>query len=385
MANSLAAVTPKLLAQGLMALRNTNVMPALVNNSYSSEFAQNGTTVDVPIPSSVTAQDVTPANTPPSTADSSPALAQVTLNQWKEAPFYLTDKDMQQAYDGIIPMQASEAVKSIADAVNAYIFSMYKGVYGFAGTAGTTPLASNTVDATDSRKVLNKQLAPLNDRRFVLDPDAEANAINLQAFQNTQWAGSPSAIQEGQILRKLGFDWFMDQQVPFHTSTALTAGACTANGVNAIGAGTTDNGRTGTVSLAKATGTSPLVTGDIFTIAGDSQTYVVTADITLAVGNTTVAIAPALRKATAGAEAVTLKASHRVNLAFHRDAIAFASRPFADMTEGLGNMIQAASDPVSGVSLRLEVSREHKRTRFSYDMLYGATLIRPEFATRLAG
>ena len=124
---------------------------------------------------------------------------------------------------------------------------------------------------------------------------------------------------------------------------------------------------------------------DIFTIAGDSQTYVVTADITLAVGNTTVAIAPALRKATAGAEAVTLKASHRVNLAFHRDAIAFASRPFADRTEGLGNMIQAASDPVSGVSLRLEVSREHKRTRFSYDMLYGATLIRPEFATRLAG
>lgn len=385
MSNVLTAVAPKLLAQGLMALRNTNVMPALVNNSYSTEFATKGITVDVPIPSAIAAQDVAPANTPPATGDVTPTLAQVTLNQWKEAPFYLTDLDLQQAMSGTIPMQASEAVKSLADVVNAYIFTLYKGVYGVYGTAGTTPFASDTTAITGIRKVLNKQLAPMNDRRFVLDPDAEANALNLQAFQNAQWSGTPNAIINGKIDRRLGFDWFMDQQVPTHSSTALTAGAATANGAQAIGAGSTDGGRTGTVSIAKATNAAPLVKGDIISFAGDAQTYVVLADVSLIVGNTTVSIAPALKKAKAGGEAVTLTASHVVNLAFHRDAIAFASRPLADSTEGLGNIIQTASDPVSGLSLRLEISREHKRTRFSYDILYGATLVRPELAGRCLG
>jgi hypothetical protein len=385
MANDLTVVAPKLLAQGLRALRGMNVMPALVNNDYSSEYAQKGLVVTIPIPSAIAVQDVTPAATPPSTGDVVPTQALVTLNQWKEAPFYLTDKDMQQAMDGVIPMQASEAVKALADTVNAFIFSLYKGIYGFQGTPGTTPFASDTTAATSVRKTLNRQLCPPTDRRMVVDPDAEANALNLQAFQNTMWSGSPSAIVEGKILRKIGFDWFSDTQVPTHTSTVFTAGAATVNGVNAVGAGSTDGGQTGTLSIAKATNSSPLVAGDIITKAGDNQTYVVLADVTLAVGNTSVSIAPANKVATAGGEAVTLKATHIVNLGFHRDAFAFASRPMADSTNGLGNIISSASDPVSGISLRMEISREHKRTRFSYDILYGATLVRRELACRLAG
>lgn len=377
MSNDLAAVAPKLLAQGLLALRNMNVMPALVNNSYSNEFANKGLTVDVPLPSAVAVQSVAPAATPPATADSAPTVAKVTLSEWKEAPFYLTDKDMQQAMSGVVPMQASEAIKALADDVNAYIFSLYTGIYGFAGTAGTTPFGTDTSEATAARRVLNLQRCPTGDRRIVLDPDAEANALNLRAFTDTSWTASPLAITEGNITRKLGFDWFSDQQVPTHTAVALTAGAATANGVNALGAKT--------ISIAKATNAGAVAVGDIIEIAGDDQTYVVTEAATLAVGNTNVKIAPGLKKATAGGEVITKKASHVVNLAFHRDAFAFASRPMVDIGEGLGNIVQAASDPVSGVSLRLEISREHKRTRFSYDILYGATLIRPELATRLAG
>lgn len=314
--NDLSKVVDKLLAQGLLALRGTCVMPRLVNSDYSNLAAQQGASIDVPIPSAIKAQAVTPGATPQDTSDISPVSATIKLDRWMEAPFYLTDKDLMEANRGVIPMQASEAVKAIANDVNATLLGLGRKFYGMVGTPGTTPF-STVVDATNARKVLNRQLAPVNDRRIVLDPDAEAAA-----------------------------------QV---------------------------------VSLAKATNVASLKEGDILTIAGDAQTYVVTEAVSLAVGNTAVKIYPGLARATTGSEAVTVSGSHVMNLAFHRDAIAFATRPLMDSANGLGNLIQSAVDPVSGLSLRLEVSREHKRTRFSYDILYGADVVRRELGCRIAG
>ena len=389
MANTLTVLIDKLLAQGLMALRQNTILPTLINHDYDAMAGEKGSTVEVPIPAPIAVQDVAPGATPPSTADIAPSVVILPMDKWKEAPFYLTDKEIMEAQAGVIPMHASEAVKSLLNQVEADVFANYKEVYGYAGAAGTTPFVSDVSawsGASGARTILNKQLCPMADRRVLLGPDAEANAISLQPFQNMQWRGDNKGIIEGEIGRKLGADWYMDQNIPTHTSTVFTAGACTVNGVNAVGAGSTDNGRTGTVSLAKATNTSPLVKGDIISIAGDPQTYTVMADVTLAVGNTTVSISPALKKATVGAEAVTLRATHVVNLAFHRGAFAFANRPLAaGVDANLGSVISSMSDSISKLSLRLEVRREHKRTRYSYDMLYGSKLIRPELACRIAG
>lgn len=389
MPNTLTALIDKLLAQGLMALRANTILPTLINHDYDAMAGEKGSTVEVSIPAPIAVQDVTPGATPPATADIAPSTVILPMDKWKEAPFYLTDKEVMEAQAGVIPMHASEAIKSLINQVEADIFANYKEVYGFAGTPGTTPFASDASawsGPSGARTVLNRQLAPMGDRRVLLGPDAEANAISLPAFQNMQYRGDDKGIIEGQIGRKLGADWYMDQNIPTHTSTALTAGAATVNGAHAINAGSTDNGRTGTVSIAKATNASPLVKGDILTFAGDTQTYTVMADVTLAVGNTTVTISPALKVAKAGAEAVTLKATHIVNLAFHRGAFAFANRPLAaGVDANLGSIISSMSDSISKLSLRLEVRREHKRTRYSYDMLYGSKLIRPELAARIAG
>lgn len=369
MANMLEEVTPKLLAQGLMALRSTCVMPRLVNRDYDSLAQKKGSSVDVPIPSAVPVKDVAPAANAPATGDVSPDSVPIILDQWKEAAFYLTDKDMKQAMMGTIPMQASEAISGLADTVDSYILSMYKGIYGYTGTAGTTPFSNvKTTDANQAGKVLHFQKAPKRDRRFVLDPEAQANALELRAFQDVSFNGSDYGIKEGEINRKLGFDWFMDQNIPTHETTA--AGSWLIDGAKSAGA----------KEIEIDGGTTAPAVGDLFKIAGDDQSYVIKS-----VNASDYTISPPLQEDAADNAALTFVGDHVVNLAFHRIAIAFATRPLEDEGKGLGNIINSQVDDVSGLALRLEISREHKRTRFSYDILYGANLVRPEFGCRVLG
>lgn len=376
MANDLDAVAPILIAQGLLALRENAVMPRLVNMDINTEAREQNDSVDIPIPSAIAAQDVTAAATPPSTSDITTTKVKVTLDQWKEAPFYLTDKDMAHALKGVIPMQASEAIKAIGNAVDNYVLGLYTAFYGYVGDA-TTPFDSTVQDVTDARKVLNNQLAPKGDRRMVVDPDAEAQALELTAFHQADQRGDQGGIIEGDIGRKLGFDWFMNQNVPTHTTGA--AGTPLVDDAGAVAVGVK------TIHMDGFT-TKPSV-GDIFTIAGDAQTYAVTAATDLVGTDSDVSFEPGLQVALPDAdtnEAVTFKATHVVNLAFHRDAIALATRPLIDV-DGLGNIIQVATDPITGLTLRLEISREHKRTRFSYDLLYGASVARKELGVRVSG
>ncbi len=380
--NVLTNVIPRLLAQGLVTLRENAVMPRLVANMSSAFAGRKGSTIDVPIPSAITATAVTPNTTAPAAGAVSPDTVPVVLDQWWEAAFDLSDNEYEQVMDGVIPMQAAEAVKAIVNKVDLSILALYTGVFGQFGTAGTTPFGTpGVLDAVGIRKVLENQLAPKEPRHVVMNPDAEAAALALTQFANMEFSGSVDAMREGMLNRKLGMQWWMNQNIPTHVSPAASAGAITVNGVNALAAST--------ISIAKATNATNLIVGDIITIAHASpigtRSYVVTANVTLSVGNTNVGIYPKLPVATAGGEVVTKVNTHVANLAFHRDAFAFASRPLIPVAEGLGAISLSQVDPVSGLPLRIEVVREHKRTRWSFDLLWGVKLVRPELAARLLG
>jgi hypothetical protein len=376
--NTLTTVIPTILAQGLLALRNACVMPRLVNTDYSADAKQKGDTIDVPIPSAVTVADVDPGPYANDPTGSVPTKAQIPLSYWREAAFFLTDQDIAKAIAGIIPMQASEAIAALADDVNAKIFALYAKIYGYAGTAGTTPFASDISAATAVRKVLSQQKAPIGQRSMVLDVDAEANALGLRAFQDASFRGDQAGITEGQVGRKLGFDFFSDQAVPTHTA-GTASGATTNSAGYALGVKT--------ITLASA-GTGTILVGDVITFAGDTQTYTVTAGDTDVSGGGTVSFEPGLKVAIATSPAaITVKASHVVNLGFHRDCFALAVRTLdgGAITDSDRQSMMTAVDPVSRLALRLEVRREHKRVRWSYDILYGVGCVRPELGCRLAG
>lgn len=386
MANTLTALMPKILASGVLHLREMVRMPRLVNANFANEAAQFGSTIDVQIPVAKTATQVTPSNTPPAPSNATPAIVQIALDQWYKDNFHLTDKDMHEidTRKNFLPVQAKQSVIALANNVNQYLMAQYKGVYGYTGTAATTPFASTAADAINARKILHQQLCPREERRAVLDFSAEANALALATFADAEKTGSAMTKIEGEIGRKYGIDWYADDHVPTHTAGTITTGLI-AKASTAQAAGL----ETIVATTAASTGACALVVGDIISINGHSQTYAVTAAATQAsaASDVSISISPPLQTALVGSEAITVKASHVVNMAFHRDAFAFAMRPMAaGMIDGsLGNKIMSMQDPQTGIVLRLEVSRQYKQTVWEFDILYGAKLVRPELACRIAG
>ncbi|MGA9771643.1 MAG: P22 phage major capsid protein family protein [Blastocatellia bacterium] len=376
--NTLTEIMPKILARGLMHLRKRVVMPRLVNNSYSTAAAEKGDVINVPIPVSRTAKVVTPGPTPPVTSDSAPGKVAITLDQWYHEDFRLTDAELMKIDKDkdFMPMEMEGSVEALATNVNQYLFSKYKKIYGYVGTAGTTPFATDITAATGLHKVLNRQKCGKELRRAVLDFDAEANALALAPFRDVSQSTDPNLIIEGTIGRKLGFDWTSDDDVPTHTKVA--AGTILVDQAN-VAVGDKTVHFDGVTTLPAA--------GDVFTVAGDSQTYVIISTSVLSTADADFTFEPAAQVAWADNAAVTFKATHVVNLGFHRDAFAFATRPLTSSTVDLqlGNQIMSMQDPKSGLVLRLEVSRQHKQTVWDLDILYGAELVRPELAARLAG
>lgn len=374
--NTLSSVLDRMVAQGLLLLRQNAIMPRLVNRAYESLAGNRGSTIEISVPAALSAAAVSPSNTAPDNAGVTPTLVSIPLDQWYEASFFMTDKDLQDVRDGLLPGQAQAAVKALANNIDSAILALYKQVYGYAGVAGTTPFKTGLDEFVSARKVLADQLCPTDSRSVVLDTAAEANALLLRPVQDASYRASAQGIVEGQIGRILGADWYMDQNVPTHT-------AGTASGATTDAAGYAAGVKT--VTLASA-GSGTILVGDVITFAGQTQTYTVTSGDADVSGGGTISFEPGLVSAlSAAAKAITVKGSHAVNLAFHRDAFAFVSRPFSGADPAnLGNF-SFMTDPVSGLSLRLEITRQHRRTNWAFDVLYGVKAVRPELACRIAG
>jgi hypothetical protein len=378
MAQDLAAVMGKILARSLGVLREECVLSRLINTDYSEEAKEKGDTIDVPIADEATVSDVTPSNTDPAPSELNPTKVQISLNKWKKANFKMTDKDKLEVSEkaGYLPQKVLAAVKKLANQINTDLYAEYKGVYGYVGTAGTTPFGAGRaeLDAIDTRKILNDQLCPDSDRRIILDTAADAKALSVAAIADADKVGAAAEGPKirGRIGTRYGFDFYFDQLIPTHT--AGTGAGYLVNDAAGLLVGAT----TATVD----TGAGTILVGDIVTFAGHSQTYAVT----VALAANVFTFTPALKAAVADNGAVTLKASHVVNLAFSRDAFALAVRTALDDTadESLAKTMTMV-DPLTGLPLRLEIRRQHKQTVWEFDVLYGVKLIRAALASRIAG
>ena len=292
--NTLTDLMPRSVARGLLRFREQAILPRLVNSSLSAEAARHGDAIRVPISQPVTASDVTPAAQSRQAPATTTEIVSVPLDNWKSAAFFLTDAEMMQieAESGFIPLQMSEAITALANAVNESILSEVERTTTIIGAAGEVPF-QNTATPTEvwhganaavtARKLLNLAAAPKSGRFAVIDYEMEANALGLPQFHEAQRAGSAAVPMEGEIGRKFGIDWFSSDLLPRNKANIAT-----------LRVQSQVNARATTAELALAH--DRVRVGDVLVVGSgeDAREHRITATRSVASGaRSTVTVAPA--------------------------------------------------------------------------------------------
>jgi len=406
MANTLSDVTIAMLAAAQPILRKNTVLARLFNTSTADGVAaQKGDTISVPRVSVGAVQDVTPATTPQANNALTAATTDISLNQHKFNGFTITDKEFSEFTDnGIVPKALTATIASLAHTIDSYILDSIArsgGVYNYVNVAGSTPFAYNVSgslrDAANASKKLSKALtseaftpAPLEGRHIVLGTSAEANAVMIDNLLDASKRDSDITIREASLGRALGFDWHVDQSL----DTTLGSSSLSTMVNLATDSSSAANVAVGSNACLLSSGTldGALLSGSVFSFSNDSeQTYVVTtaADSTVGDdGTVSCSFEPSLQKAiTAGTELVNIQTAFTPNIAFQEDAGVFASRPLSggNLARELGATEETLYDPVSGIAMRMQITRENYQTAVRVDVLYGFQMINPESACWILG
>jgi len=375
MANTL--LTPSIIAREALAnLYAQTVMLPLVHRDYSAEFAQIGDTLTIRKPATFTAQDFGTAGSI-SIQNATESSTSVVMNKHYDVSFEVTSKEMSLSVDDFSAQFIAPAMEAHAQNIDQLLLGLYADVYESYGTAGTTP--GTVADITGARQVLNSHNVPMMDRRFVVGPAADAKILQQEAFTNLQWnpVANADALNEAAIGRKFGFDFYTGNNVATHSNgTIASTGTFAINGAVAAGATTLIADGTTVTGTWKA--------GSLFTIAGQTQQYVVTADATAAANAVTISFLPAAPTGGfADNSAITRVAGHVANLAFHRNAFAFVSRPLAMPMGG----VQAEVVDYQGLGLRAvyDYNSTTKKNIVSLDILFGVKTLDPMRAVRVLG
>lgn len=380
MGNTLGVYNPIFYAQeALIQLEKQLGMAGRVYRGYDEErraFGK-GETINIRKPSTFTAQDA------PSTAQNvETQTIAMTLSHWKEVKFKLTDRELTLTTERIIADHIRPAAYALADDIDQKLNGLYADIPWFYDVGGTVGVA----DVVQPRKVLFNNAVPLVPGliHYEIDGTLEADLLALPAFSQQQGAGDQGVNTQmrGSLGMKFGTEVFANQNVQSHTP-----GTC-ADSTGAIdNAAGYPKGAT-LIHIDSVTSGGTWNKGDTFIIAGNSQRYAVTADVTFSGGEGDVSFTPPLVAAVADDAVVTGELdTHTANLMFHRNAFALAMAPLSEMGNQLGARIATITDPVTGLAIRsrLYYVGNDSEVHVALDVLYGVKTLDPNLATRARG
>jgi hypothetical protein len=400
MPSSNTLLTPTIIAkEALMQLTNSMAMSAHVYKAYKNEFVKVGQTITVRQPNKfrVTKSQIR------NNSDVSEPSTSITIATRAHVSWAFSSTELTTTVEDYSKRYIAPAAAALANQVDADLCDLYKDVYNYAGTPGTTPSTFAALGAAQT--ILDNEAAPSDGRVAVMNPAANwalADGLKGTFAQNL----ASSIMTKGFLGKVANLDIYMDQNVKKHTTGSFTASATPlVNGATASGAASF-------VTDGWNASASTVTDGDIFTLAatngvnpmsgastGILRRWVAGADYTSAAGAMTIAVSPScIYTATNPYSTVnalpldnaaltfvgTASTAYTQNLVFHPNAFALVTVPIEIPSNVWG---ARESDPEAGVSIRVvkqyDIGADEEIIRL--DILYGMKTLYPELAVRLWG
>jgi hypothetical protein len=400
-ANSLLTID-MITRKALEILENNLVITRNVNRQYDDSFAVEGakigSTLRIRLPDRALVTDGAALQV----QSDNEQFTSLTVSSQKHVGVNFTSAELALSLDDFAERVLKPRISQLASSVDADVANAYNGIYQSVGTPGTTPATSLVL--LQANQKLNEAAAPMSPRYLTVNPAANAGLVEgMKGLFNP--VSTVSKQFKGGMMGEgiLGFDEIGMSQSIKQFVTGSRSGSITVNGtVSTQGANTISfNGTTA----------QTLAVGDVFTIAGvfavnpqtrestgSLQQFVVTeANTAAASAFTNVKISPAIYTSSHALATVdsfpqnsavvtfvgAASTSYPQNLAYHKDAISFAT---ADLLLPQG--VDMASRQVhNGISLRIvrQYDINNDRMPCRIDVLYGYGVIRPQLATRVWG
>ncbi len=275
-------------------------------------------------------------------------------------------------FPALLQNQFAQAMRGLCKEIESDIGFLYAKASRAYGTAGTTPFSADMSDTANVLKILNDNGAPTADLQLVINSTGGAKLRSLGQVTKVNEAGDASLARQGILLDMHGF--------AMRESQAIKAATKGTGADYLVNSGTLPVGAT---VIPVDTGTGTIVAGDIVTFAGDTNKYIVTAE--LSAGSFAIA-APGLRQSLNNDVAVTVGNSCTAGMAFSRSAIVVATRTPA--IPSIGDAAQdrtIITDPVSNLSFDVAVYRQYHQVVFEVGIAWGVTMAKPEHTALLLG
>ena len=358
----------------------TGFIPSVARDSRADMVAVGQTLRSIVAPVNSSGADITPAMAIPSALNQSIGNKSLTITKSRAYGFSWSGEDIM-AVDkgpGYLTIQQDQIAQALRTAVNEIEADIAAAASAgasraFGATADTAPLIS---DFSQAKKILDDNGAPGSDRHAIL---STAGGVAVRGFSNlfkVNEGGDTTLLRQGQLGDLYGFALRESAQVVRPTAGGMTGAL--VNGALSIGA-TSIVFDTGTVN------TTGIVAGDIITIAGDSNKYVVATGLAAASGTITIA-APGLLKAAADNAAITVFGTSSRNCVFSRNAIVLATRLPAIPPQGdMAIDRQVITDPRTGLSFELAMYPGYRMNTYHVSIAYGISVFKPEHLAIIIG
>lgn len=431
--NDNSALIPERWAmEALLVLHENTVHLPLVHRDYSEEVAEHGEVIHTHRPAKfemerkVDGDDIT-------IQDAKSAKVDIRLDFHSHTSFMIYDGERSKAFKDLVELYITPAMQSAAQEIDEVIGAQkYQFIANMVGKIGTAITKSTLVQIN---KVMNTNNVPQADRYFSMTPEMEANLLDELLFTDASQVGDDgTALREASIGKKFGLWNLMSQNMTTIDAVAseVTGAVNNAGGytkgttvitVDGFGAAipngswvtiegddrprvvdSTVGGATPT-QITLETGIDAVIADDaVVTVypngaineaAGYDQYYTkrMTVDgltdapqkgqlLSFASGqkhgligqkNTTTSIKldQSTQAALADDAAFFLGPDGDFGMAFHKNAVAFISRPLVLPPDNAG--VEAAVVDYKGVGIRVSMAYDYKKqgTAVTVDLLWG--------------